>query len=42
MIQQLKHINVVTGSKVTGNGSTEITINPGTDFEDNTRVLFSK
>ena len=26
----------VTGSKVTGNGSTEITINPGTDFEDNT------
>ena len=26
----------VAGSKVTGNGSTEITINPGTDFEDNT------
>ncbi|MDA9616259.1 Ig-like domain-containing protein [Candidatus Pelagibacter sp.] len=26
----------VTGSKVTGDGSTEITINPGSDFEDNT------
>ena len=26
----------VTGSKVTGNGSTEITINPGTDFDNNT------
>ncbi|MDC1049713.1 Ig-like domain-containing protein [Candidatus Pelagibacter sp.] len=26
----------VTSSQVTGNGSTEITINPGTDFEDNT------
>ena len=26
----------VTGSKVTGDGSTEITINPGSNFEDNT------
>ncbi|MDA7453025.1 Ig-like domain-containing protein, partial [Candidatus Pelagibacter ubique] len=26
----------VTGSKVTGDGSTEITINPGTDFDNNT------
>ena len=30
----------VTGSKVTGDGSTEITINPGTDFEDNTEYYF--
>ena len=27
----------VAGSKVTGDGSTEITINPGTDFENNTQ-----
>ncbi|MDB9957247.1 Ig-like domain-containing protein [Candidatus Pelagibacter sp.] len=30
----------VTGSKVTGDGSTEITINPGTDFEDLTQYYF--
>ena len=30
----------VTGSKVTGDGSTEITINPGSNFEDNTEYYF--
>jgi len=30
----------VTGSKVTGDGTSQITINPGTDFEENTEYYF--
>ena len=30
----------VTGSKVSGSGGTEITVNPGTDFDSETEYYF--